>query len=67
MEAFPYLGRTIIYDNSKYVAVYQNLRKAQMRWGMIVRVLAKTGATVRARGVMYKAVFQSVIQYRRER
>ena len=30
---------------------------------MIARVLVKTGATVRARGVMYKEVAQSVILY----
>ena len=30
---------------------------------MIARVPAKTGATVRARGTMYKAVAQSVLLY----
>ena len=30
---------------------------------MIARVMAKTGATVRERGMMYKAVDQSVIMY----
>ena len=30
---------------------------------MITRVLAKMGATVRARGMMYKAVSQSVLLY----
>ena len=30
---------------------------------MIVRVLKKTGATVRAHGMMYKAVSQSVLLY----
>ena len=34
---------------------------------MIVRVLAKTGATVRARGMVYKAVVQSVLLYGTER
>ena len=30
-EAFPYLGRTITYNNSNWEAVYQNLRKARRR------------------------------------
>ena len=30
---------------------------------MIVRVLVKTGVTVRARGMIYKAVAQSVLLY----
>ena len=43
--------------------MYQNLRKEQRRWRMIARVLAKTGEIVRSRGMMYKAVSQSVILY----
>ena len=35
----------------------------QRRWGIIARVLAKMVATVRSRGVMYKAMAQSVIFY----
>ena len=62
-EAFLYLGRIIVYNNSDWVVVYQNLRKARMRWIMILRVLERTGATVRAQGSMYKAVAQLVILY----
>ena len=39
LEAFPYLGRIIAYNNSDWAAVYLNLRKSQRRWGMIERVL----------------------------
>ena len=38
-EAFPYLGRTIAYNKSDWVEVYQNLQKAQRRWVMVSRVL----------------------------
>ena len=31
------------------------MRKARRQWEMIVRLQAKTGETVRARGMMYKA------------
>ena len=62
-EAFPYLRRKIAYNNSNWEAVYLNMRKAWRRWGMVVRVLEKTGATVRTRGAMYKAVVQSVLLY----
>ena len=47
-EAFPYLGWKIAYNNSDWVAVYLNLRTSWRRWGMIVRVLERTGATVRS-------------------
>ena len=43
--------------------MYRNLRKAQRRWGVISRVLEKTGATVRSWGMIYKAVAQSVLLY----
>ena len=49
--------------NSNWEAVYQNLRKEQRQWGLIVRVLEKTGETVQSRGIMYKAVTQSVLLY----
>ena len=63
LEAFPYLRRTIVHNNSNCPVVYQNLKKVQSRWGVIVRFLEKMGATVRARGMMYKAVDQSVLLY----
>ena len=62
-EALPYLGQMIAYNNSNWSSVYQNPKKAQRRWVMITKVLSKTGAMVRARGMMYKAVDQSVILY----
>ena len=54
----------LIYNNSDWPAVYQNLNKARRQWGVIARVLAKTGSMVRARGMMYKAVGQFMILYR---
>ena len=62
-EAFPYLVWKITYNNRNWEAVYQNLRKARRRWVMIARVMAKTGATVRKWGMMYKAATQSVLLY----
>ena len=62
-EAFPYLGRTIAYNNSDFLEVLKNLKKAWRRWGVISRVFTKTGATVMARGMMYKAVAHSVLLY----
>ena len=41
------------------------MRKAHWRWGVVVKVLKKKGATVRAREMMYKAVFQKVLLYGR--
>ena len=31
LEAFPYLGRTIAYNNSDWPEVFQNLKKARSR------------------------------------
>ena len=46
--------------------MYKNLKKEQRRWGVIKRVLEKTGATVQARGIIYKAMSQSVLLYGRK-
>ena len=44
--------QTIVYNYSNWVVVYLNLRKVWRRWGMIVRVLERTIAMVRAWGSM---------------
>ena len=62
-EVFPYLGRTITYNNSDWATVYQNFRKARRRWGMIARVLESTGTAVWAWRAMYKEVAQLVLLY----
>ena len=43
---------------------YQNLRKAQRRWGMVLGVLVKAAVTVQAREMFYKSVVQAVLLYR---
>ena len=62
-EALPYIGWTITYNNSNWTEVYHNLQKSRRLWGMVTRVLEKTGATVQAQGAMYKAVAQLVLLY----
>ena len=62
-EAFPYLGRMIAYNNSDWAEVYLNLRKSWRRWGMVARVIKRTGAIVRARRSVYKAVAYLVLLY----
>ena len=62
-DFFPYLGRTIAYNNSNWEAVYQNLWKARRLWGMLARLIEKTRATVQSMGVVYKALVQSVLLY----
>ena len=59
----PTLGGKLIYKNSNWPAVFQNLKKAWRRWGTILRVLVNMEATVWAHGVMYKAMAQSVLLY----
>ena len=63
LDTFLYLGCTIAYNNSNLVALYQNLGKTMRQWGMVLKVLEKTGSAVRARETMYKSVVQTVIFY----
>ena len=58
-----YLGRKVAYNNSNWAALYQNLHKAWRRWVMVGKVVIKMGAKVRERGMMFKAVVQSVLLY----
>ena len=60
---FVYLGRPIAYNNSDWPAIHRNLKRAQQRWGMVSRVLERTGASPRVRGMFYKAVVQAVLLY----
>ena len=54
--AFPYLGRTITYNNSDWEALYSNLRKSQRIWGIVEKVLGKEGVPINPRAMIYKAV-----------
>ena len=60
---FPYLGRTFVYNNIKWVTLYQNIWKAQWRWAMVEKVVKKTGETVWVRGMLHKAVMKLVLLY----
>ena len=66
LYAFPYLKRMIAYKNSDWPEVFHNLRKAQIRWGIISKVLIKTGETVRSRGMIRRSVAQTVMLQDRE-
>ena len=49
----PYLGKTITYHNSDWVELYRNLGKSQRRWGMVEKVLGKTGSPIKVQAMMY--------------
>ena len=42
VDAFPYFGHTITYNNSDWSAMYHDLWKACRIWGIISKVLMKT-------------------------
>ena len=44
--------------------LYKNLRKEQRRWVMVVKVVSKMGATIRAQWMLYEAAVQSLLLYR---
>ena len=64
--AFTYMGRTLAYKSSDWDFLYQNLWKARRWWRMLGKVVNKSGATVRVRGMFYKTVVQSVLFYGRD-
>ena len=64
---FPYIVQTIVYDNSDWAVVYQNMRKEWRKWVIIVWVLARIRSMVRGLGMMYKAMTQSVLPCGSER
>ena len=63
VNTFVYLGRSIAFNNSDWPVLYRNLKKAQQRWAMVVRVLEHEGASPRAKGLFYKAIVQAVLLY----
>ena len=63
--AFPCLRHTITYNNSYWVALCSNLCKSKRRWGVVEKVMGKTGAPIKACAMVYKAVVQEMLLYGR--
>ena len=42
MAAFPYLGCTVVFNNSDCGSFYENLSKAKRWWGVVAKLLTKT-------------------------
>ena len=55
---FLHFVHTVAFNNSYWVALYHNLWKAQSQWGVVTKVLTKTGATVRVRVMLCKVMLQ---------
>ena len=60
------LNTLVSPNNSDWADLYQNLKKTHRSWGMVLGVLVKAGATVRAREMFYKSVVHAVLMYRVE-
>ena len=60
---FPYLGRTVTYNNSDWVALYINLQKSQRIWRIFSKVLGQIGALIKAQQIMYEVLVQAVLLY----
>ena len=65
-KAFPYLIRTVSYNNSDWAALYHNLSKTRKWWEMAEKVVRKTEAEVRVQRMIYKEIVQSVLLYGRD-
>ena len=64
--ACPYLCHTVEFNNSNWAVLQRNLQKAWCWWGMVAKVLTRTGVTVQAQSMLYKAVVKTVLLYRTE-
>ena len=51
--ALSYLGRTVAFKNRNWAALYFNMRKAQKRWGMAMKVLMNAGSMVQEQAMVY--------------
>ena len=49
--------------NSDWAALYYNPGKARRRWGMVSKVMEKTGAMVSSGTLVYKVVVHTVLLY----
>ena len=52
-----------MYNNSKWEALYSNLRRSNQIWGMVANVLGKTGFLIKSRVMMYKVLVQAFLLY----
>ena len=60
---FLHLRRTITYNNIDWAELHRNLRKSHGIWGMIVKVIGKTGRPIKLQAMIYKVVFEAVLLY----
>ena len=63
--AFLYLSLTVVFDKSDWAAQYQNIQKAWHQWGVLAKVLKRTGTKVQAWLMLYKVMVQTVLLYGR--
>ena len=61
--AFLYLVCTVAYNNGNWEALYHNLKNYRRKWGMVAKVLTKSGAVVWSQEMIYKTVVQTVLLY----
>ena len=54
--AFLYLVHIVAFNNNDWASLYQNLHKAWSRWGMVAKVLTRTGAMMQTREMLYRAL-----------
>ena len=63
VSLFRYLERTLFSTDKNWPAVEQNLQRAQVKWGRLVKILGREGADNRTVGRFYVVVVQAVILF----
>jgi hypothetical protein len=66
VPTFCYLGQVLAANNSDWPAIYKNLKKVLVQWGLLSQPLIQTSVSPRYQGYFYKAVVQSVLLYSSE-
>ena len=62
VTSFKYLGRIMLTTKNNWPEVDQNLRRAQGKWGRMVKILLREGVDRRTAGRFYVAVVKAVVQ-----
>ena len=60
---FRYLGKMLLFSNDNWLAVEQNLKRAQGKWVWLAKILEREGADRRMEGGVYVVVVQAVLLF----
>ena len=63
VSSFRYLGQTLSSTDDDWPAMERNLRRAQVKWGHLAKILEREGVDKRMSGRFYVEVVQAVLLF----